>query len=129
MQKNTERLPEDVLGAIRQNLGGTDEHDGSFDVQIDRMDAVELFKRWCEWEGLLGTYYAVIEEAYTAIFNTLGEDINDELYQESTHKTAMVALTCTKCGTDIAVVLGQSATCTCGTTYNIDVKIYREHNV
>ena len=128
MKTNVERLPEDVLGAIRQNLGAEDENDIRFDVDINRMSCVQLFGSWCDWEGLLGSYHHSITEAIFAIYNTLGEDINEEIYEESSHKVATASFQCTNCGTEVVVSLGTPTTCPCGTVYNIDARIYRERN-
>lgn len=52
-EKNTERLSLNILGNVRENLG-IEPDDDSKDERIDRMDNDELFKRWCDWHGLLG---------------------------------------------------------------------------
>lgn len=54
MSTNVERLTENVLCAIRQNLGSEDEYDERFDEQINDMTPHQLFKSWCDWEGFLG---------------------------------------------------------------------------
>ena len=38
-----------TLSAVRQNLGGKDERDTSFDKQIKEMDSVEITRCYCAW--------------------------------------------------------------------------------
>lgn len=128
MKSNVERLDDEILGAIRQNLGADNENDKLYDATINKMSPEQLFKAWCNWEGLLGTYYMALPVVMHNIFDTLGEDIESELYFNATHKTAMATFPCTHCGQDIVVILGDSCTCRCGTTYNVDVRIYKEQS-
>ena len=47
-------LNEDVLKAVRQNLGCDDPDDDSRDDRIAQMGPMELFERFLEWEGIIG---------------------------------------------------------------------------
>ena len=44
-------LNEDVLGAVRQNLGCDDPDDESRDDRIADMGKMEVLERFLEWEG------------------------------------------------------------------------------
>jgi hypothetical protein len=51
-KKNTERINNDIIRDIRENLGiGPD--DTSKDDEINRMSPDEIFNRWCEWNGFI----------------------------------------------------------------------------
>lgn len=51
-KKNTERIGQNIIGNIRENLGvGPD--DTSKDDEINRMSSDEIFDRWCEWNGFI----------------------------------------------------------------------------
>lgn len=73
-------------------------------------------------------YNIEIEEAMRNIYDVLGENIADELYEEATHRTAMATFPCINCGHDAIVILGTPYTCQCGTIFNIDMNIYRVRN-
>lgn len=47
----TDRLRDlGILGDIRQRLGAKDEHDSSFDDEIDFMTAYEIMSEWSAWK-------------------------------------------------------------------------------
>lgn len=47
----TDRLRDlGILGDIRKRLGAKDEHDSSFDNQIDLMTADEIMSEWSAWK-------------------------------------------------------------------------------
>lgn len=50
-------LSEDVLGAVRQQLGCEDPDDESKDAEIAAMKPLELFDRYLAWEGVIGFGY------------------------------------------------------------------------
>ena len=66
MHMNVEKLNEDVLGAVRQNLGGADEDDESMDEQIAAMGPLDVFSCYLTWHGIIG-YSATIWEAVSNI--------------------------------------------------------------
>ncbi len=49
-----EKLDSEVLGAVRQSLGADDEDDESKDDQIMTMDVETVFRKYLEWEGIIG---------------------------------------------------------------------------
>ncbi len=51
-KKNTDRIDNDILNNVRENLG-VESDDKSRDDEINMMSPSELFKRWCEWNGLI----------------------------------------------------------------------------
>ncbi len=68
---NLDKLNPDVLGAVRQYLGGEDEDDDSRDAQIAAMKPVEVFDRYLKWNGIIG-YGATIWEAVENIKEAAG---------------------------------------------------------
>ena len=48
---------DDVMKAVRQSIGCTDENDTSKDKIIMKMPKEEVFERYCTWNGLLGGRY------------------------------------------------------------------------
>lgn len=69
-KKNTERIRNDIIRDVRENLG-VDLEDTSKDDMINRMSSNEIFKRWCEWNGLIN-YSKIIRDV---IGNIYGIDI------------------------------------------------------
>ena len=51
-KKNTERIRNDIIRDVRENLG-IEPDDTSKDDIINRMSLNEIFDRWCEWNGLI----------------------------------------------------------------------------
>lgn len=47
---------DDIMEAVRQRMG-LDEDDTSKDDKIMKMDKEEVFKEYCQWNGLLGSWY------------------------------------------------------------------------
>lgn len=44
-----EKIPSDILGAVRQRLGADDENDISMDHEIEKMSAKQLIAKWSGW--------------------------------------------------------------------------------
>lgn len=51
---NILKLNRKVLGSVRQNLGAQSDDDTSRDDQITPMGQQEVFKRYLEWNGIIG---------------------------------------------------------------------------
>lgn len=64
---NTERLPLEILGDIRENKGADNENDASVDDLINRMSNNELLHSFLEWNGLIFYDYK-IKNAIEKIF-------------------------------------------------------------
>lgn len=63
---NTERLPKNILGDIRQSLG-VNKDDTSKDDQINKMSNNELLKNFFIWHGFISYEYKIknaIEKIY-----------------------------------------------------------------
>jgi hypothetical protein len=57
----------DVTLAVRQNLG-LEDYDGSKDSLIEQMIPDEVWKRFCEWNGFLGSWPEVLKSALFDIY-------------------------------------------------------------
>ncbi len=73
-KKNTERIRNDIIRDLRENLL-VDPEDTSKDDMINRMSSNEIFKRWCEWNGLIN-YSKIIRDV---IGNIYGIDIEKRI--------------------------------------------------
>lgn len=62
-----ELYTEDVMQANRQRMG-LDENDTSRDKEIMEMDKDDVFREYCLWNGLLGSWYRDILEAICSIY-------------------------------------------------------------
>lgn len=58
---------EKVMKAIRQGMG-LDENDTSRDDKIMGMNKEEVFKEYCQWNGLLGAWYLYVLNAVESIY-------------------------------------------------------------
>lgn len=56
---------DDIMEAIRQRMG-LEENDTSKDDIIMKMDKEDIFREYCQWNGLLGSWYS---ELLTTIRN------------------------------------------------------------
>lgn len=63
-----DKYNDDVMKAVRQSLG-LEEYDTSIDNDIMQMDKKDVFKHYCLWNGLLGSYYLYLLEAIQNIFD------------------------------------------------------------
>ena len=63
-----ETYNEDIMEAVRQSLG-LEEDDISADDEIMDMDRAEVFKRYCQWNGLLGSWYDTLLEVVENIYD------------------------------------------------------------
>lgn len=59
---------DDIMEAVRQSLG-LEEDDVSADDEIMDMDRAEVFKRYCQWNGLLGNWYDTLLEVVENIYD------------------------------------------------------------
>jgi hypothetical protein len=67
MPKN--KYPNYIMQKVRQNLGLEDEYDISKDEKINKMTPDEVWKRICEWKGLLGFYHEHIKHWIQDIYH------------------------------------------------------------
>lgn len=66
MKINLNKIPEEVLGDIRQNAGAKDEDDTSHDAILAAESPRQLLKRYAEWhlgDGGWGTRMVDVHEA------------------------------------------------------------------
>lgn len=63
-----ETYNDDIMEAVRQTLG-LEEDDVSADDKIMDMDRAEVFKRYCRWNGLLGSWYDTLLEVVENIYD------------------------------------------------------------
>ena len=59
---------DDVMKAVRQSIGCTDDNDTSKDEKIMRMPKEEVFERYCTWNGLLGGWCQWLMDAVESIY-------------------------------------------------------------
>jgi len=64
-----ERVHPRVLGSLRQAAGALSESDSSFDSYLETRNPHDLFRMYCEWEGLSTTMANELIFAQTAITN------------------------------------------------------------
>ena len=60
------KYPEYIMKAVRQSLG-LEENDRTYDDAIEEMPRRVIFRRWLEWQGIIGygeTILAVVEDIY-----------------------------------------------------------------
>lgn len=60
-----EKYNNDIMEAVRQRMG-MEEDDTSKDDIIMKMDKEDVFREYCQWNGLLGSWYS---ELLTVIRN------------------------------------------------------------
>ena len=58
----------DIMEAVRQRMG-LEENDFSKDDVIMQMDKEEIFREYCQWNGLLGAFYLDMLDAIRNIYN------------------------------------------------------------
>ena len=64
----TDRLRDlGILGDIRQRLGAKDEHDSSFDKQIDSMSEDELISEWSAWKLGSSEWWKTMNRMYNRL--------------------------------------------------------------
>lgn len=63
----TKRFSKELLGSIRQNLGGEDENDTSFDKSINIISRNRLLKAYLTWHGIIG-FEDIIKNAIEEIY-------------------------------------------------------------
>ncbi len=77
-EDNTNRIRNDIIIDIRQNLG-LEPNDKSMDDNINRMSLNEIFDRWCEWNGLInygGKLRYVVSSIYGVDLNRINKKGN-----------------------------------------------------
>ncbi len=52
-----EKYNNDIMEAVRQRMG-LEEDDTSKDDVIMKMDKEDVFREYCQWNGLLGSWYS-----------------------------------------------------------------------
>ena len=67
------RYNNDIMEAVRQRMG-LDEDDTSRDDDIMKMDKRDVFMEYCQWNGLLGSWYSELLKTIRNI---------DSVYQEN----------------------------------------------
>ena len=66
------KYSEEIMEAVRGNLGLDDPDDTSLDEQINEMDKTEVFERFLNWNGIYGygdTILSVIEDIFNCSFD------------------------------------------------------------
>ena len=63
-----------IMKAIRQRMG-LDENDTSCDEEIMNMDKYQVFREYCLWNGLLGSWYDYL---LSAVENIYGLKLREE---------------------------------------------------
>lgn len=62
------RYNDEIMKAVRQSLG-LDEDDESADDEIMSMNRKRVFKIYCRWNGLLGSWYDILLEVVENIYD------------------------------------------------------------
>ena len=62
------RYNDEIMKAVRQSLG-LDEDDESADDEIMSMNMKRVFKIYCRWNGLLGSWYDTLLEVVENIYD------------------------------------------------------------
>lgn len=63
-----DKYMDEIMEAVRQRMG-LEEDDESADKEIMQMDRSEVFKEYCEWNGLLGSWYDTLLEVVENIYD------------------------------------------------------------
>ena len=64
---------DEVMEAVRQRMG-LEEDDESADEEIMQMDRSKVFKEYCLWNGLLGSWYDTLLEVVESIYDVKLEE-------------------------------------------------------
>lgn len=65
---NMDKYIDEVMEAVRQRIG-LEEDDESADEEIMQMDRSKVFKEYCLWNGLLGSWYDTLLEVVENIYD------------------------------------------------------------
>lgn len=66
---------DEVMEAVRQRMG-LEEDDESADEEIMQMDRSKVFKEYCLWNGLLGSWHDTLLEVVENIYDVELEEHN-----------------------------------------------------
>lgn len=64
---------DEVMEAVRHRMG-LEEDDESADEEIMQMDRSKVFKEYCLWNGLLGSWYDTLLEVVESIYDVKLEE-------------------------------------------------------
>lgn len=63
-----DKYMDEIMEAVRQRMG-LEEDDESADEEIMQMDRSQVFKEYCLWHGLLGSFYDTLLEVVENIYD------------------------------------------------------------
>lgn len=69
-----EKYNDEIMKALRQRMN-LDENDTSSDKEIMNMDKYEVFREYCLWNGLLGSWY---DSLLSAVENIYGIELREK---------------------------------------------------
>ena len=70
-----EKYNDEIMKAIRQRMG-LNENDTSSDKEIMKLDKYDVFRQYCLWNGLRGSWYDTL---LSVVENIYGVELKEEI--------------------------------------------------
>lgn len=70
--KNPPKYSDSVMRNVRQAFG-LEHNDTSLDEKINKMDQMDVFEKWLQWEGIFGYTYRIKEAVDNIFYGKRGE--------------------------------------------------------